>query len=68
MITNETVREIKPYTMKELCNIYQISDKTLRKWLLPFAGEIGKRNGNIYTVAQVQVIFKNLGVPGPFGD
>ena len=47
------VRDIKPYTMKELCNIYQVSDKTMRKWLRPFSDQIGKRQGHIYNVAQV---------------
>lgn len=50
--------------MKELCKIYQISDKTMRKWLAPFIDEIGERRGHIYNVAQVTIIFKRLGVPG----
>lgn len=58
------VRDVKPYTMKELCEIYQVSDKTMRKWLLPFSEQIGKRQGHIYNVAQVDVIFAKLGVPG----
>jgi hypothetical protein len=49
--------------MKELCEIYQVCDKTMRKWLRPFAGEIGERQGHIYNVSQVLVIFKHLGVP-----
>lgn len=49
--------------MKQLCDIYQISDKTMRKWLTPFAEQIGKRHGHIYNVAQVALIFSNLGVP-----
>lgn len=64
MKRNYVVKDVKPYTMKELCKIYQVSDKTMRKWLLPFADQIGKRQGHIYNVAQVVVIFKNLGVPG----
>ena len=64
MKTIFAVRDVKPYTMRELCEIYQISDKTMRKWLEPFADKIGKRQGHIYNVAQVVTIFKNLGVPG----
>lgn len=64
MKTNFLVRDVKPYTMKELCDIYQVSDKTMRKWLEPFAEQIGKRQGHIYNVAQVTKIFINLGVPG----
>jgi hypothetical protein len=64
MKTNFIIKEVKPYTVKELCGIYKISDKTLRKWLMPFSGEIGKRQGHIYNVAQVVTIFRHLGVPG----
>jgi hypothetical protein len=58
------VRDVKPYTMKELCQIYNVSDKTMRKWLTPFSDKIGKRQGHIYNVAQVFTIFTHLGVPG----
>lgn len=64
MKSSFVVRDVKPYTMKELCEIYKVSDKTMRKWLLPFAEQIGKRQGHIYNVAQVVTIFTNLGVPG----
>lgn len=64
MKTSFVVRDVKPYTMKELCEIYQVSDKTMRKWLEPFSDQIGKRQGHIYNVTQVVTIFKNLGVPG----
>jgi hypothetical protein len=57
------IKDVKPYTMKELCEIYQVSDKTMRKWLQPFSEQIGKRQGHIYNVAQVVTIFSNLGVP-----
>lgn len=63
MKRNFVVREVKPYTIKELCKIYQVSDKTMRKWLSPFSDQIGKRQGHIYNVAQINVIFSNLGVP-----
>jgi phage antirepressor YoqD-like protein len=64
MKTTFIVTEVRPYTVKELCKIYKISDKTLRKWLQPISGEIGKRQGYIYNVAQVVTIFRHLGVPG----
>ena len=63
MKRNLLVREVKPYTMKELCKIYQVSDKTMRKWTAPFLDQIGKRQGHIYNVTQVDVIFSKLGVP-----
>jgi transposase-like protein len=64
MKRNFVVKDVKPYTMKELCEIYGVSDKTMRKWLQPFAEQIGERRGHIYNVAQVVTIFHHLGVPG----
>jgi NADH/NAD ratio-sensing transcriptional regulator Rex len=63
MKRNFLVKDVKPYSMKELCEIYQVSDKTMRKWLEPFSDQIGKRQGHIYNVAQIVTIFTNLGVP-----
>jgi hypothetical protein len=40
----------------------------LKKWLLPFAVQIGQKNGRYYTVAQVRVIFDVIGVPGVFDE
>ena len=54
---------VKPYSFKELCVLYDISGKTLLKWLKPFKNEIGERVGRYYNVLQVQTIFKRLGVP-----
>lgn len=54
---------LKPYSKKELCALYGISDKTLIKWLQPFADEIGERIGRFYNIVQVRIIFKKLGIP-----
>jgi hypothetical protein len=55
--------EIKPYSTKELSLIYGVSDRTLGKWLLPFKAEIGKRTGRYYTIVQVEIILKRIGMP-----
>ncbi len=57
------VKEIRPYSVKELASIYGVCDKTLKKWMKPFANEIGEKQGRYYTVAQVNVIFTKLGIP-----
>ena len=57
------IAEVRPYTTKELCNIYKISDKTLHKWLQPFRKKMGIKRGRYYTVAQVTIIFTSLGIP-----
>ena len=63
-----SIREVKPYTPKELSEYYGVSDKTFKKWLSPFAIQIGQKNGRYYTVAQVIIIFDVIGVPGVFDD
>ena len=57
------VTQIKPYSTKELSGIYGVSEKTLRKWMKPFAESIGKKQGRYYTVVQVEIIFNKLGMP-----
>jgi hypothetical protein len=64
MNTLHSVTELKAYSTKELAVIYGISDKTFKKWLLPFVNSIGNKHGRYYTVAQVKIIFEKLGVPG----
>jgi transposase-like protein len=68
MITVHLVTEIKPYTTKELAAIYGVCDKTLKKWMKPFAVEIGEKQGRYYTVAQVKTIFEKIGVPCKFTE
>ena len=62
------VTDVKPYSTKELSNIYGVSDKTLRKWMKPFEESIGKKQGHYYTVAQVEIIFSKLGMPYKIKD
>jgi hypothetical protein len=54
---------IKPYTIGELCNIYEVTNKTMNTWLRPHAEVIGKREGRYYTALQVEIIFEKLGLP-----
>ena len=68
MSTQNLVREIKPYSTKELASIYDVCDKTMKKWIKPFISEVGEKNGRYYSVAQVKVIFDKLGVPCKFKD
>jgi hypothetical protein len=68
MSTQNLVREIKPYSTRELASIYDVCDKTMKKWIKPFVSEIDEKNGRYYSVAQVKVIFDKLGVPCKFKD
>ena len=66
-ITNNTL-ELKPYSKKELADLYGISFKTLNSWLSPFKSQIGIYRGRLYTVNQVKMIFDKLGLPGTIGE
>jgi hypothetical protein len=68
MSTTNLVKEIRPYSTKELAGIYNVCDKTMKKWINPFVAEIGVKNGRYYSVAQVKIIFDKLGVPCKFKD
>lgn len=59
----QEVKEMRPYTTKELARIYGVCDRTLLKWMKPFATEIGEKRGRYFTVAQVEAIFNKLGMP-----
>jgi len=54
---------VRPYSHKELSDLYGISRKTFRKWVSPFKREIGERMGWYYTALQVETIFMKLGLP-----
>jgi len=62
--TSEHSVALKPYSTKELTELYGISRRTFNTWLTPFKEEVGTKFGRYYTVAQVQLIFKKLGWPG----
>lgn len=64
MHTTNTSAEIKPYSTKEIATLYGVCDKTLKKWLKPFEQNIGIKTGRYYTIAQVNIIFDRLGMPG----
>ncbi|MEO7982812.1 MAG: hypothetical protein ABI688_01900 [Bacteroidota bacterium] len=54
---------IKHYSAKELAFLYLVCKPTFKRWVEPYQEQIGKRNGNYYTSAQVEIIFQKLGVP-----
>lgn len=56
--------DIRPMTPKELAKVYRVSVRTFRSWLVPFREELGDRIGHFYSVIQVTLIYKKLGIPG----
>lgn len=60
--TKKTI-ELRPYSMKEIYNLYGISWYVFKTLLKEFEQELGPLNGKYYTVNQVQLIFKKIGIP-----
>ena len=54
---------LKPYTLKELSELYGMDWRTFKKWLEPFQSEIGEKKGRYYQIPQVRIIFKKLDLP-----
>ena len=58
-----TTIQLCAYSAPQLARLYQISARTFKKWIKPFAAEIGPLNGRLFNVNQVKVIFSKLGMP-----
>ena len=58
-----TVNTVKAYTITELAALYEVSIKTFKTWLKPYAAEIGEKQSRYFTVLQVKIIFEKLGEP-----
>lgn len=56
---------IRPYSKKELSHLYNVSPKTLTRWLKPHLSQVGNREGRYYNMKQVHIIFELFGSPGP---
>ncbi|GIK70141.1 MAG: helix-turn-helix domain-containing protein [Bacteroidetes bacterium] len=59
----KTIIRVKPYSTKEIADIYGVSPKTLYKWMKPIKKKIGERRGRFYTVNQVRTILDEIGLP-----
>jgi transposase len=53
----------KPYTPKELRDLYGISYKTFVKWIQPFEARLGKAIGGLYNEKQVTFLVNKVGYP-----
>ncbi len=59
---NEVIT-IKPYSQKELAELYGVCSRTFSKWIAPFKEEIGPQRGRYFIIPQVKVIFEKLSYP-----
>ena len=53
---------IKPYRIKDLAEIYDVSTKTIRKWIANKAG-VKKKDSQYFTVHDVVKIVTAIGLP-----
>lgn len=56
--------KIRPYSKKELANLYGISYYVLNGWLKHLGKRLGEYITHMYNINQVKLIFEALGVPG----
>ncbi len=57
---------LKPYNHKQLADFYGVCWLTFQRWVKKHEEEIGKKQGHFYSIKQVLIIFKVLGMPKRF--
>lgn len=55
--------EVRPYMPGELAKLYKVSHPTILRWIKGIGEKLGKRDGQYYSVKQVEIIFEELGLP-----
>lgn len=68
MSTTKRIVEMRSYSIGELSQLYDMSVKTMNRWLKPHSDAIGKRHGRYYTVKQIKQIFELLGLPKDYDE
>ncbi len=58
--------ELRPYTHKELAQLYNVCWLTFQRWVKKRENEIGKKHGHFYHIGQVLKIFRIFGIPKRF--
>ena len=61
MSTTNNVIDIKPYSLTELSNLYEVSNRTMKNWIAPHSAFVGEKIGRLYTTLQVKIIFEKSG-------
>lgn len=54
---------IRPYSKKELAALYEMPRRSFYTLFKLHEEHIGKKIGRYYSVAQVEIIFKRIGLP-----
>ena len=64
--SKEEIFVLRPYTHKELAQLYNVSWLTFQRWLKKEEQDIGKKQGHFYHIRQVLKIFRIYGIPKRF--
>ena len=54
---------IKPYRLKDLAAIFDISQITLKRWIAGTADQFDRKGRKYYTVKQVELMVEKFGLP-----
>lgn len=62
-ISSKKLIPLKPYSLTGLAALYGVNWRTIKAWIKPYEAEIGTKQGRIYKIPQVKIIFSKLGLP-----
>ena len=60
---SELTFEIRPYTKKELVNLYGITPRILRRWFSENKELSKTKYQRMFSVSEMEVIFQKFGIP-----
>ncbi len=63
MIVENTKFILRPYMKKELAELYNMTPKSFNTFIKDFEDEIGTKRGRYYTIHQVEILIKCVGMP-----
>ena len=49
-----------PMTLRQLAARWCVNEKTVKKWIEPFLGELGEIHDSLFTPRQVKIILDHL--------
>ncbi len=54
---------LRPYTKRELADLYEMLPRAFYSLLKPHEEAIGEKNGRYYSTKQVEIVFTSIGLP-----
>jgi hypothetical protein len=54
---------IKPYTAKDMSALLHVTPRVFKRLIAPLEEELGIRRGRYFTVKQVELIVREIGLP-----